>query len=372
MVQDERLHWQLNTARDLGDHLPTIHVSFIDESIKFTHFVRPSGWKTLFKQLVDIKKRTFTNWKIICFLPFDKRFDRIYRLNRVINLKLIKSVIPGECFFISPEFGESIVLAKSVLKPKKMIGDVFDVFSTQQLQDIARVSDAVLVSTDRTAKLARKYSSKVYKVSAGYFSDKLLNSLHDKKFWSKSKNILYIGTICWRSNFELLDYIAAQLTDYTVTVIGPDLFDYYVNNAWDQKNVKAHRQWETLKKRKNVKYIPITEQNDLINIQEKFSVAVIPYDMNHMINRNCHPIKFYHYSAMGLPIVSGKVYALEKYASSHVSLVENANEFIPEIQRLAKKNMTSAMRERGLTTSITQSYETKTRQILDIIGQELS
>lgn len=368
MVQDKRFHWQITTAKTISRHLKVIHVSFVDSPIKFRQIFDRKIFRHIILQIISAKERNFTDWRIFHILPLG-RFAFVNNINTVLNLILLRVLINGNVIFLTAQTGKTILQAKKILRPKITMGETFDIFSLNQFKDLYKAADSLLVNSEKARLEALKTTNNVHIVPTGFFSANTIEVLNKGNYHKSSNNIVYIGTLNWRSNFDFLIYIALQLKEFHITIIGPEVFDYDISPEFNKKSLGDYKIWQKLKTMKNVKYIPITNQEDILHIKDNFSVGIIPYDNKIIFNKYSHPIKFYLYSAMGLPIVSPKIYALQQYRSRHMFFANSKSKFIESIKLASKLKIQKDEKREMLRIALSHTYESKARKILEIINK---
>jgi glycosyltransferase involved in cell wall biosynthesis len=119
-------------------------------------------------------------------------------------------------------------------------------------------------------------------------------SLAEKFFPEEYKKIpkpivVYVGAIDYWFDFDLINYLAAQLKDISFVLIGPD-------------SIARQR----LEDRTNIHLLGRKPYNRLPSFLSNADVGIIPFNVEkhpELVNR-INPLKLYEYLACGLPVVS--------------------------------------------------------------------
>lgn len=366
MLQNEKLHWQIETAKRLSKYTKVVHISSKDEPIKLKDIVWKGQIWRVAKTLISLKNNNFTSWVFFELIPLN-RFRQIKLLNYKINFLLLQLLLAKKIVVITSSSENIVKRIINNLNPCLVIGESFDVFSLKGIREMARISDCLISSSPEVLRLQKKYFDCAFQLSTGYFSHKFIKALSRKGYSRPLKKILCIATITWRTNFDLLFHLAKKLKDSQLIIIGPELFDFYVDQYWENQNKKAKEKWLKLKKLKNVKHISIVRQEDLLAIKEKFGVGIIPYNTQYMFNRHCHPIKLYHYFAMGIPVVSTKIKSILHYKSKYLLFAEKPQAFTAAVKKLSSVKLSPRERSRFLAIAKEHTYENKAKELKNII-----
>ena len=236
---------------------------------------------------------------------------------------------------------------------------------------ISKITDFTLANSFLLEKEQKIYN-KTHRVSPGYFSIKNILDLK-KNYTYEEDKIIFIGTIDWRMDFDLLEYVIDELSDKTFLFYYKEVFDSFQS----QKKIKSLNKiglskWKKIKSKKNVNLIEVSNQDELAKQKIHGSLGIMPYYMNDIFNKYCHPIKFYNYFALGIPIVSVKIPNILHYQSEYVKFVDNKKEFAKEVRRLLNKKVSKKNSKWMYKQALDQTFERKTKQIEELVGKNLN
>lgn len=373
--QNEKIQWTLNTAKHLTKFAKVVHFAITDKPITFRQIPKPKNLGKIAKSLFSLLNEDFTNWTFFEIFPF-KRFKFIKKLNYDFNLFLLKLFLEKNKKIIVITCSPFIEAEKFIekIKPDLTIGDCVDGWTKKQAILTSKFTDCVLTNAESSFNLQKKYSKKVYPVPGGYFSKKLIKNINTKNFTDgESKTILFDGVICWRINPDLILFLVNKLKDFKFIFVGPELFDYDLENKGKRQrmlNKYTLKKWRILKNKPNFQFIEITNQEDIPSLNIKVNVGITPADVRHPLNRHAHPIKIYHYFSMGIPVVSTKIPSILKYRSKYVKFAENRKQFLELIKKLATKKVSPKERRKMFLLAQKQTYEEKAKAIKKIIDEE--
>ncbi|HEY9233148.1 MAG TPA: glycosyltransferase, partial [Blastocatellia bacterium] len=156
----------------------------------------------------------------------------------------------------------------------------------------------------------------------------------------------YVGALAEWFDYELLDEVAAQRTDWQFVLIGPML------------DLSARERGRALLGRANVAYLGPRRYEDLPAYLRQFDVAMIPFVIND-ITQATSPLKLYEYWAAGKPVVTTPLMECRDFAE--VSLAADASEFAAALdharQLAGAAEYTARLRQLALQHSWTARVE---------------
>lgn len=157
-------------------------------------------------------------------------------------------------------------------------------------------------------------------------------------------------------DFELVEAVARLRPGWSVVLVGP-----VAENA--------RRELERLSRIPNVHALGFRAYGELPAYVSAFSVGLIPYRANDY-TRNCSPLKVFEYLAAGKAVVASGVPELGGM-EPEVTLTKSPEEFVAAVEAaLADESPAAIDRRRELARSNT--WETRTERLLDLIGGELA
>ncbi|WP_440880897.1 glycosyltransferase [Tenacibaculum sp. C7A-26P2] len=135
-----------------------------------------------------------------------------------------------------------------------------------------------------------------------------------KKNFSNSKKGLkkvgYIGSIDYRFDIELMEYIIN---------LYPEIIFEFTGSILRNEVVKKLKQFD------NVEFLPAISPHDVPKILATYDAGIIPYN-NLEINKGIYPLKINEYLAVGLPVIMTNFAPLQEFEPV-ISISKNKNEF---------------------------------------------
>lgn len=188
-------------------------------------------------------------------------------------------------------------------------------------------------------KAERVIKNKMYEVPAGFpLNDYLLNRKKSNlKKTNQKLTIFHIGSVSFRFDFELLDYIIKNNPKFNFVFIGPYL-NLGIDWMSEMDSVKKTAQnWEKILSYKNVKNFGYMTREEISNIADKLDLGIIPYESAQEFNLYSNPVKFYDYLALGKPVVSTDIIELRKYKGvDNIDICSSKEEFNKNLHKNRK------------------------------------
>lgn len=122
----------------------------------------------------------------------------------------------------------------------------------------------------------------------------------------------------WKIDYELIQFIARELSGFNFVMIGP---------GFDFDNSLNEYEWE---KFSNIYFLGKKDYHELPNYACHFDVAILPFLVNEITNA-ISPVKLFEYFAMKLPVVVTDILECGKYKS--VLIAKDHNEFVQQIRK---------------------------------------
>lgn len=161
----------------------------------------------------------------------------------------------------------------------------------------------------------------------------------------------FIGNLCGRIDFELLEKIARHNKKWSVIFIGPV-----------EKEVE--KDLNSLQQQGNVHYLGYKPREILPQYLKGFDVCILPFKM-HAWNEHSNPLKLWEYLAAGKPVVSTPVREMETLREV-IWLAEDHEEFISGLNKamLGVKERQTAL---GIEIARNNSWDDLTYKMFETV-----
>lgn len=247
--------------------------------------------------------------------------------------------------------------------PAKLLYDCVDAHHTEDLhheQRLLKNADTVVVNSHALKKLHKNYLPIL--VPQGFNALDFFSYTKDEVVKINQIVIGYIGGINYRLDFLLLTQLIAQSPDWKFEFWGP------IQSSKQDVLHKTEEKVALLKKFQNVTFHHTSNKHTLIKHMQQFTVGIIPYSATLRINRYSYPMKLFEYLYVGLPVVSTPVLELQQNKFiNHVYCAATANEFKSMIRHTLTTNQTTILRDQRKKLAISNSWEKKITQVLNVI-----
>ncbi|NLG06633.1 MAG: glycosyltransferase family 1 protein [Candidatus Pacebacteria bacterium] len=231
----------------------------------------------------------------------------------------------------------------------------------QKQNKLLKLSRINFVNSPYLYREISKFNTKTFLVPCGckttYFNAKKIFNTPPADF-PKIKNQQVLGissTIDWRINLELILFIAQSNLNWHLVIIGP------IHGNPDKK-------WASVLRTANIHYLGVKDKSKLANYYSFFDVCLIPYIFNKKPLKN-NPMKFYEYMAMGKPVVSVPIEALECY-QPHVKFANNKRDFVKCINIQLGNQKKKSISDRIMIAK-TNNWENKIKEMFKQIDKHL-
>ena len=274
----------------------------------------------------------------IGFIPF-QRFFLVKRLNTIINIFFFYlyyilqfGLIPPLLWVFSHEF---VRLEKLFFWKKGYIYDRADHPASviKRSDRVLKQSDAqvirqamlVLVNSPFAYRYVRNISPHVMEAPWGVDEGFITRPRQTTK--DRGVRIGFVSHIDHRFDTKLLYALAKKEKDWKFIIVGGILpFD---PEQARQTRLKEHLDRASLLP--NVTFTGELPKKKAVGLMHSFDVCLVLYDSSQEFVKGSNPMKVYEYLAVGRPVVSTPIEAIERYSPS-VVIARNAKEFQKEIQ----------------------------------------
>lgn len=163
----------------------------------------------------------------------------------------------------------------------------------------------------------------------------------------------FVGAISgYKVNFSLLEQMAAKHPEWSIVMIGK----VGEGDPWTDVS--------TLKKYSNIHFLGPKPYQSLPAYMKAFDVGILPNMLNEY-TKSMFPMKFYEYLAAGLPVVATELNALKN--CKHIAAITKSDEaFIQALEQTLAGQLIPL--EARLEAAKEQTYERRTKKMLDIVG----
>lgn len=161
---------------------------------------------------------------------------------------------------------------------------------------------------------------------------------------SSRHTIGYVGSIDFRLDYDLLEYLAVSM---------PESDFVFVGRITDPK---GKSQMEVFP---NVKFLGAQDPSLLPSLLAQFDVAIIPFVKNEF-TRNIYPLKINEYLAAGVPVVATDFADLSDF-SAYVSVVNSSEKFLGAI--LNSKLMKQTQIDQGVAFAKSNDWSNRAEQL---------
>lgn len=307
----------------------------------------------------------------INFLPEGKLYDWFSRRNNAILMNTLKKVIGqhqiSEYIFINffdPFFLRNI---PSGIRPVKFIYQCMDDISQEPYtrrhgvrleNEIVKNADVVLCTSRELTKIKSEISPNVHfhpnAADVELFKTAAtgeLNRPQEMSFGDK-KIIGFIGSIEYRTDFELLFETAKYHSDKIVYLIGPIKGNEHVKHG--------------VTKLPNVVFAGPRKLHELPAYLQYFDCCIIPYKIN-KLTASIYPLKINEYLAAGKPVVathfSDDIFSFR----NHAFIAETHDQFIRMIDLAINENNINKKVSR-MEAAAANSWERRVEEFWNIVS----
>lgn len=192
---------------------------------------------------------------------------------------------------------------------------------------LVKKADVVLTNSEFFEEFCRQYNSHSYMVGQGCDVSHFSDTDDDIKIPDEFKEIPspvigYVGSLTsLRLDIKLLEFIAEQLKEWSVVLVGPEDKDF--------KNSDLH-------KMSNVYFLGRKDASQLPNYVKGFDIATNPQLKNNLTIGN-YPRKIDEYLAMGKPIIATQTKAMQMF-KENVYLGETKEDYVVLIEKALAEN----------------------------------
>ncbi|CAN5816327.1 hypothetical protein BH18ACT6_BH18ACT6_25360 [soil metagenome] len=158
----------------------------------------------------------------------------------------------------------------------------------------------------------------------------------------------YYGALAEWLDYELLDYAAAELTDFQFVFIGPNY-----DESMDAKPVFN---------RANVHWLGAKTYEELPTYLQHFSVATVPFIL-HDVTHAVSPVKLYEYLAGGKPVVTTAT--REAIRIQVLGIAESRDEWVEKLREGVKLSEDPAHVERLIMTARANTWDQRVGVLID-------
>ncbi|MEO8583636.1 MAG: glycosyltransferase [Flavitalea sp.] len=304
------------------------------------------------------------------FLPKGIIYNHLSRINNAIVLKTVRKIIVENAIseyifinFFDPFFLRDI---PEDIAPKKFIYQCMDDLSQVSYtsrhgikleEDIIKNADHTICTSKELTRLKSSISPNV-RFLPNAADVELFSSANESSVArpadmpnDKRRIIGFIGSIEYRTDFELLKKIAEYHSDKTLFLIGPVSGDEHLKYGLDKIS--------------NIIFAGPKEISSLPSYLKYFDCAIIPYKKN-KLTASIYPLKINEYLAAGKPVISTD-FSEDIIAFRAVAHIEkNHQDFIVAIDTAINTDDAQKKQQR-FTVAASNSWAKRAEQFWEII-----
>ncbi|MBW4437907.1 MAG: polysaccharide pyruvyl transferase CsaB [Pleurocapsa minor GSE-CHR-MK-17-07R] len=249
--------------------------------------------------------------------------------------------------------------------------DVFVNFPLDRLKKnhaiMVQTADVVVGTADRLVEQLRNDRTDVVLAPNGvdfhYFArpEAELHIPDDvKSFFGTGRPIVgYYGALAEWLDYDLIDYAARQLPEFTFLLVGPDLNEYVAPNLSFKQTA-----YNTLPS--NVHWLGPKQYQELPHYLHSFDVATIPFIVNN-VTHAVSPLKLFEYMAGGKPVVTTDLEECKKYAG--VIAAQNYDDYVQKLQYALTLRDDPDYRSQLHNTALDNTWEARAATIVDALQE---
>ena len=309
----------------------------------------------------------------INFLPSGFVYNQFRNINKNIVLKVIRRLIKDYAVkdfiyinFFDPYFVQQL---PPDIKPLRTIYQSMDDISQVKYskrhgerleEEIIRYSDYTLCTSRELTRLKKPFSPNVYFHPNGADIDifeKAANQILEKpkELNGITKKIIgYIGSVEYRSDFNLLKKIATYHSDKILFFVGP----VYGN---EHKEAGLH-------KMDNVIFIGPKKVDELPSFLQHFDCVIVPFKKN-TLTKSIYPLKVNEYLAAGKPIIATH-FSEDIFSFKDVIYVaEDDDQFLSMIDKAIEENNQERINKR-IEVAQQNTWTSRVEEFWKIIANE--
>lgn len=279
-------------------------------------------------------------------------FELRQYLGRITNISAESVVITNNldiCLFLREALSDNVTVGYHIYDKFSEYGNKTQLekerFDRRE-ECCIRKASLVLCASQRLYQDAIKLNKNSFWLPNGVPSSMIKDHLpgHHREF----RRVGIITNELNRMNAEIIIELARLLPEYTLEIIG-------------KNNLFNHPQ----KLPSNILLVGHVPFNSLRQYTEKWTAGLAPYKMNRF-NEYCCPLKYYEYSALGLPIISTSIpeaRILSSKYSNHLIIADTPQAFADSIHLVSQRrnmNYTSFACE--------NSWRTRSQQLLEYLN----
>ncbi|MEJ7766281.1 MAG: glycosyltransferase [Chitinophagaceae bacterium] len=282
----------------------------------------------------------------INWIPFAAIHDRLnkinnIRLSRQINkmihrLKFTNVILINDNDFIRGRYLRQLVHCSDYIFYKRdyMLGvGYFRRHGPRLESGILEEADLVVTNSEYLASQARKINKNSYDMGQGCYPANFLENIDtvpDDIKNMKGPVIGYTGYIsAWRIDVDILVYIARQLPECSIVLVGPVDILFQIDEVKDLGNIF---------------FLGTKPADELPAYIKQFDVCINPQVLNEMTMGN-YPRKIDEYLAMGKPVVATATETMELF-KDYCLLCTDKREFVENIKKvIGNQNLYSSQDE---------------------------
>lgn len=314
------------------------------------YFINAPGkwkWKNIFQKKAGLKQIK-SNLQVVeykNFIPLTGRIRFLCMLNEKWILSLLAKSIPlKEKKPIFWSFDPHRFFSPKLFNAVFSIYHSVEYYTHKRENWLCKNVNMILCVSDTIKEKLSKFNKPVFTIPHG-ISEEIVH----KHFEKKSNNIVIMaGSINYRLDYELLDYLTSYFPNVSFMLIGP---------VDKQKfNNQDHLFFDKLSNKKNIFFTGKQSMKYIYEQIGKSTLCICAYKQDQLVNQ-LNSLKVIQYLGMGKPVITNYLKEYESAAKEKIVYISTSKEtFSSYFEKILNGNEEEALRLKRITFASKYSY----------------